>query len=363
MNRPLRKVAVACLVLFGILLANANYRQIVKGSDYRDDPANRRVLERTYERERGALVLADPARTVVARSVEQDARFKYLRTYPAGPLYAPATGFYSFVYGATGMERAEDKVLSGEDDRLFVKRISDALTGREPRGGDVVLTLQAAAQQAAAAGMAGKQGAVVALDPRTGAILALVSAPSFDPNALSSFDGAAVRAAYTAAAGDPAQPLLNRALNQSYPPGSTFKVITSAAALQAGRTPETLVLSPRQLTLPQTTAPLNNFGGESCGADQITLADALRISCNTAYAQLALDIGQQALFDQAKAFGFDDDNLDVPLPVSASRFPEQQDLPSLGQSGIGQRDVRATPLQMAMVAAGIANGGTVMKPY
>lgn len=364
MNRPIRKVATACFALILVLLVNANYRQVVKASDYRDDPTNRRVLERTFERERGSLVLDDAVHTVVAQSVKQvDARFEYLRTYPAGPLWAPVSGFYSFLYGASALEQTEDQVLSGEDDRLFTARVSDALTGREPRGGDVVLTLNAAAQQAAATGLAGKKGAVVALDPKTGAILALASAPTYDPNTISTFDGTAARAAYNALSADAGKPLLNRALGQSYPPGSTFKVVTSAAALADGRTPDTLVASPRQLVLPQTSNPLTNFGGESCGADRISLAQALRISCNTAFAQLALDVGQQKLLAAAQSFGFNDSGLRVPLRVAASGFPQEQDLPSLGQSGIGQRDVQATPLQMAMVAAGVANGGTIMKPY
>ena len=363
MNRPLRKVAVACLLLFAVLLVNANLRQTVLAEGYRDNSSNRRVLERTYERERGAIALSDASRPLVARSVEQDAQFKYRRTYPARDLYAHVTGFYSFLYGASGIERSEDDLLSGEDDELFVERFSDTLTGREPRGGDVVLTLQSAAQQAAFDGLAGKRGAVVALNPKTGAILAMVSAPSYDPNMVSTFDGDAAREYYDRANADPAKPLLNRAISQTYPPGSTFKVITSAAALKGGLTPQSLVASPPTLTLPQTSNPLRNFGGSTCGADRITLADALRISCNTAFAQLALDLGADEMRAQSEAFGIGDRDLKIPLTVSQSRYPADPTPPQLGQTGIGQFDVQVSPLQMAMVASGVANRGQVMKPY
>jgi len=364
-NAPLRRVAIACLVLFGLLLVNINYRQVVKASDYRDNQRNARVIVRNYEKERGSIALAGANRPLIARSVETPGRLKYLRTYPDKDLYAHVTGFYSLVYGQDGLEDTEDRVLSGDDPRLFVKRLSDTLTGRVPRGGDVVVTLQQAAQQAAYDGLKGKRGAVVALDPRTGAILALASAPTYDPGLLSSFDPAAIRAYRTAllapAAGDP---LLDRALSQTYPPGSIFKVVTAAAALQDGVTPDTQIPSPTVLTLPQTSATLSNFGGESCGSGPTTsLADALRISCNTAFAQLGLTIGEGRLRAQAEAFGFGDGSLTVPDPVAASTFPGALDPPSLAQSAIGQRDVRVTPLQMAMVAAGVADGGTVMAPY
>ena len=364
MNRPLRRVAVACLVLFGLLLVNVNVRQTVLAEGYREDNRNTRVITRNYERERGSIALGGPGRTVVARSTATKGELRYLRTYPGGSTYAHVTGFYSFIFGRAGVEDTEDQVLSGEDPRLFVERISDTLTGREPRGGDVLLTLQQAAQQAAVEGLEGKRGAVVALDPNTGAVLAMASGPSYDPNRLSSFDAKAMRAYREQLLADEGDPLLNRAISQTYPPGSTFKVITAAAALQQGRTPETRVPSPTQLVLPQTTRPLNNFGGETCGDGRTsTLTDALRISCNTAFAQLGLDVGADALRTQAEAFGFNDDSLRAPGRVAASRFPADPSPPQLGQSAIGQFDVAATPLQMAMVAGGVANGGDVMTPY
>lgn len=368
MNRPLRKVAVGCLLLFGLLLANVNYVQVIRAADYRDDPRNSRVLLRTYEQARGPIAVVDPTlgRVAIAESIRTDGPLTYLRTYPGGPAYAPVTGFYSFIYGRTGVERSQEKVLSGEDDRLFVTRLSDIVTGREPEGGSIVLTLDPAAQQAAydALTSRGLRGSVVAVDPRTGAVLAMVSTPSYDAARLSSFDAAAVRSYYDELNGASDDPLLNRAIARTYPPGSTFKVVTAAAALESGDfTPETMIPSPRVLDLPQTDRTIGNFGGAACSGDTSTLADALRISCNTAFAQLGLTLGEDQMRQQAEAFGFNDDTLAVPTEVATSVFPTGIAPPSLAQSAIGQFDVRVTPLQMAMVAAGIANGGEVMRPY
>ena len=367
MNRPLRKVAVACLVLFGLLMLNANWVQVVKADAYRDDPRNSRVLLRTYERERGAIavVQADGSgRTAVAESTEVDGPLQWLRQYPGGPAYAHVTGYYSLVYGRTGLERSEDRVLSGEDDRLFVRRLSDYVTGREPQGGNIVTTLDPAAQEAAFAALGDNRGAVVALDPRTGAVLAMVSKPSFDPTRLSSFEPADIREYYEQLNDAEGDPLLNRAISKTYPPGSTFKVVTAAAALSSGKvTPQTQIPSPKELDLPQTTANLRNFGGASCTGETSNLADALRVSCNTAFGQLGLDLGDDALREQAEGFGFGEDGLRVPTSVATSVFPEDPDEPSTAFSAIGQFDVRVTPLQMAMVAAGVANGGEVMRPY
>ena len=366
MNTPLRRVAYACLALFGILLLQANYLQAYKASAYLDDPRNGRVLLRTYDRERGPITVGNgQERQAIAMSKETTDTLKYLRTYANGPLYAPVTGFYSLVYGASGIERNEDRVLSGEDDRLFVRRFSDAITGRAPQGGSIALTINPKAQQAAFQALAGRRGAAVALDPRTGAILALVSSPSYDPSLLSSHDPAKIAMAYKALQNDPANPMLDRALNQTYPPGSTFKLITAAAALSAGTyTPQTRIASPTVLALPQTNQPLRNFGGESCGDGKTTtLADALRISCNTAFGQLGLVLGATAVRKQAAAFGFGETDLFVPQRVSRSSYPDTLSPPQLAQAAIGQYDVRVTPLQMAMVAAGIANQGRLMTPY
>lgn len=366
MNRPLRRVALACIVLFGLLLVNVNWVQVVKADAYRDDPRNSRVLLRTYERERGPIAVLgqDGLRETVAESVQVDGPLEWLRTYPGGPAYAHVTGYYSLVYGRTGIERAEDEVLSGEADELFVRRLSDYVTGREVQGGSVLLTLDPRAQAAAFEGLQGNRGAVVALDPRTGAVLAMVSLPSYEPERLSSFEPAQIREYYATLNESTDDPLLNRAISKTYPPGSTFKVVTAAAALASGEvTPETQIPSPTLLDLPQTDSDLRNFGGSSCSGETSTLAEALRISCNTAFGALGLQLGDDVLREQAQAFGFGDNDLRVPTSVADSRFPDEANPPQTAQSAIGQFDVRVTPLQMAMVAAGVANGGEVMRPY
>jgi peptidoglycan glycosyltransferase len=365
-NRPLRRVAFAVLILFGALLLRANWVQVVRGDAYANDSRNSRVLLRTYEQERGPIsVLNGTEQTPIARSEDTGGRLRYLRQYAQGPQYAHVTGFVSLVYGTPqGVERAENDLLTGNDDRLFVGRLSDYVTGREPSGGSVLLSINPAAQAAAVEGLAGKRGAAVALDPRTGAVLAMVSAPSFDPSRLSSHTPADIRAYYDELTNDPGQPLVNRAISSTYPPGSTFKVVTAAAALESGAvTVDTPIPSPRELDLPQTGANLRNFGGSACSGETSTLPEAMRISCNTAFGSLGLTMPENALREQALAFGFGEDDLSAPTRVAASQYPEETNPPQAAQSAIGQFDVRATPLQMAMVAAGIANDGEVMRPY
>ena len=361
MNRAVRRVSIACLLLFLALLVNANILQVVDAKSLRNNPHNSRVLLREYSRPRGQIVVDGAA---VAESRPTNDRLKYQRYYANGPEYAPITGYYSLTEAATGIERAEDSILSGEDDRLFVRRVQDLLTGRTVQGGSVVLTINAAAQDAAYDGLKGQSGAVVALDPRSGKILALATSPSYDPSVLTSHDTAKVAAAWTMLNADKDNPLVDRALSETYPPGSLFKVVTSATALATGLTPATVIPAPHQLTLPQTANPLNNFGNEVCAkSGQMTLADALRISCNTAFGALGLRLGATALQQQADAFGLDDHDLSVPIPVATSVFPSDLNPPETAQSAIGQFDVRITPLQAAMIAAAVANKGILMKPY
>jgi peptidoglycan glycosyltransferase len=356
----MRKVAIAVLLLFGALLVNANYLQVVQANNLRDKPGNTRTLLSEYDRKRGDIVVDG---TVVAKSVPTNDSLKYLRTYPGNDVYAPVTGFYSLIYGTTGIERAENSILAGSDNRLFVGRLANLITGRTPQGGNVVLTLNSRAQQAAYEALAGRKGAVVAIDPSTGAILALVSSPSFNPDLLSSHNRQSIIDNRTKLLADPTDPMLNRALSQTYPPGSTFKLITAAAALSSGYTPETEIPAPDVLPYPQSTKVLRNFAGESCGnGSTSTLMDALRVSCNTAFGDLGMTLGQDKLRKQAEAFGFGS-QFSVPMKSAQSVFPSGLNDAQTIQSAIGQFDVRSTPLQMAMVAAGIANQGVVMKPY
>ncbi len=360
MNAPIRRVAVAVLVLFGLLFVNLNYVQVVQADKLRRNEGNQRLLLQTYERQRGSIVVDGKA---IATSTATNDKLKYLRQYPGGALYGPVTGYYSLVYGSSAIERAEDSLLSGEDDRLFVRRVSDLVTGREPRGGHVVLTLNPAGQATATRLLGRNRGSIVAIDPRTGAILAMVTSPSFDPNPLSTHDPKAIKVAWDRINAAPGKPLVNRAINETYPIGSTMKVIISAVALQNGYTPSTMIPAPRTYTPPQTTRPLPNYDGTTCsGSGQQSLLDALRVSCNTAFAQLGVKLGADKIKDQASKFGVGDGSLTVPMRVSKSEVGDLDDPPKLAQSSIGQRDVRFTPLQNAMIAAAVANGGVLHRP-
>ena len=361
MNTPLRRLATVVLVMFVALMASATWVQYFQAERLNNDSRNVRTLYREFGNARGPIVVAGEA---IALSAPVEDSYGYQRSYTNGELYSAMTGFYSVVNGRTELERAANDELTGRGDRLFFSRIRDLVTGRQPEGAAVETTIIPAAQQAAFDGLAGQQGAVVAIEPSTGKILALVSTPGFDPNALASHDTTAAGAAYQALDAADGNPLRSNATKETYPPGSTFKLVTAAAALESGQfTAGSTLPAPVRLTLPQTTATIGNFGGGGCGADPITLADALRISCNTAFGQLGLDVGEDALRTQAERFGFNDPNLTIPMGVVESVFPADLDLPVTAQSAIGQRDVRATPMQMAMVSAAIANGGKLMTPY
>jgi len=361
-NRPLRRVAAAFGLLLLLLLANLNYIQVVEADNYRSNPANSRILLDEYERERGPILVG--TRPVASSTATKD-QLKYLRRYRDGKLYAPAVGYYSHVFGASGIERYQNSILSGTDDRQFVRRMIDLLSGNPPKGGAVRLTLDARAQQAAYDGLAGRRGAVVALDPGTGRILAMATSPSYDPDVLATHNGKKAQAAWARLNKDKDKPLLNRPLSETYAPGSTFKLVTAAAALSSGNyTPTSPVPGPAKLDLPQTTTDLPNYFSGTCtpGSEETTIVQALRRSCNTTFGALGLRLGDAALREQATRFGFGAD-IDVPIPVATSVFPNDLNPPQTAQSAIGQFDVRATPLQMAMIVAGIANRGQVMTPY
>jgi peptidoglycan glycosyltransferase len=360
-NGPLRRLAGVIMLLFASLLISTTYVQYVDAQTLSDEPTNSRTLIKEYSRDRGPLLVNGG--TPVAESEPIDDVYQYQRTYPSGPTYAPVTGYFSVVYGSTGMERAAGDLLSGTSDQLFYRRIGDLLTGEQPKGAAVDLTIDPKAQQAAYKALGDRKGAVVAIEPKTGNVLAMVSRPSYDPNELAGHDRKAVVAANKKLLADPDDPLINRAITGLYPPGSVFKIVTSAAALSDGRwNPQSVIPAPLSLDLPQTTADLKNFGGESCGANgKSTLTHALEISCNTAFGWLGLQLGAKAMDEQAQKFGFGQ-SLRIPMTVEASKFPSNANPPQTAQSGIGQYDVQVTPLQVAMVSAGIANGGTVMRP-
>lgn len=363
MNEPIRRVSFIVALLFCSLLLSTTWIQFVSAKELDNRPGNRRALLDSYSRERGAILVGG---SPIATSVPTKDALKYLRTYPSGKLYSQVTGYYSFTYGAGGgLEGAEDALLSGQSDKLFYRRVVDMVTGKVPSGASLELTIDPKAQQAADRALGDQRGAVVALDPRTGAILAMVSHPQYDPTTLSSHNLDAVAKAWKKLITDPDNPAVNRAIaGDLYPPGSTFKLVTAAAALSSGKfTEESQIPGPATLDLPLTTTNLPTDDHRPCGpGDKTSLTHALEISCNSAFGWLGMELGADELGAQAAKFGFGD-ALRVPMRVEPSRFPAKLDAPGTAQSAIGQRDVRVTPLQMAMVGAAIANKGIAMSPY
>ena len=366
MNTSLRRISVTIMALIVLLLLNATLTQVFTADGLRSDPRNQRVLLDEYSRQRGQISAGGQ---LLAYSVSTNGRFRFLRVYPNPLTYAPVTGFYSLRYSSTGLERAEDTILNGSDQRLFGRRLADFFTGRDPRGGNVATTINPQVQQAAWDAMEHGcngpcKGAVVALEPSTGKILAMVSAPSYDPNLLASHNGDEQSAAWQQLRDNPDSPLVNRAISETYPPGSTFKVITTAAALQSGATVNDQLTAAPSIQLPDSTATLENYGGSPCGGGQTaSLREAFAKSCNTAFVQLGIKTGADALRATAQSFGLDTAPPPIPLQVAESTVGPMSDAAALGMSSMGQKDVAVTPLQNAMVAATIADGGVTMQPY
>ena len=366
MNKPIRTMAIVCMALFMALLVNSTYLQYLRADELNSRNDNKRVRDAEFSRERGAILVRGDA---VAESVPVDDQFKFQRRYPQPPKYAHLTGYYSYTYGRNAVELTQNDILSGSDARLFVNRVVDMFGNSQPKGGDVSLTIDPAAQNAAfdglrALGGPGAKGSVVALDPSTGAILAMVSSPTYDPNKLSSHRLSDISDSWKQLTADENRPMLNRGISEVFPPGSTFKLVTAAAALSSDQyTPDSMVPGGARLDLPLTDTDLPNDSGGDCGGPRVTLTQALMVSCNVAFGWLGMELGADALAEQAKKFGFGDHYLDDLNNQVDSRFPSNPDEPQTALSAIGQFDVAATPLQMAMVTAGIANGGTVMKPY
>jgi cell division protein FtsI/penicillin-binding protein 2 len=357
-TRHIRHAALFCALLLVALLANAARVQLVQSGPYDDNPANRRGSIARYAQPRGDILVGG---TPVTGSRDTGEQLRYERTYQDGPLYAPVTGFASQVYGTTFLEHAGDGVLSGSDPLLSPFPLWNDVTHGRPAGGDVVTTLNRHAQWAAYEGLDGRKGAVAAVEPSTGRVLALVSSPSYDPGALSGNDAAAERT-WARLNRDPDKPMLNRAVRQTYPPGSTFKVVTAAAALDAGVVTDldAPTDSPAPYRLPGTTTRLTNEGE---GCEDAPLREAFTWSCNTVFAKLGVDTGLPAMTRTARAFGFNDENVRIPFAVAPSTFDTSLDRAQLALSSIGQYNTRATPLQMAMVSAAVADGGRVRTPY
>ena len=376
MNRQIRQVAFLVVVMFAALaLSVTSVQGLARPAIWEpwsangalnSDGRNSRTTNRDFDTDRGPIMLAGGT-TIASTEKSEDGQGSesYQRVYANGPLYAPVTGHFSpAIFSMSGIEEKENAVLNGDDPSLFSSRIKTLVTGGSQRGGAVELTIKPEIQQAAYEALGNREGAVVALDPKTGAILALVSTPSYDPSAFATRNGNAANEANTTLSQDPSRPLDNRAIaGNRYPPGSTFKIITTAAALRTGKiTPDQEVDAPDTITLPGTSHSLENYGGESCGGGRTTFSKAFAESCNTPFAQLAMNVGEEELSKEAKNWGFDSD-LSIPLKVTPSTYPDNDSQAQTAMAGIGQASVQATPLMMAMVAATVANKGEQMTPY
>lgn len=364
MNNPLRRLGTVLALMLVALMVSTTTIQFFQAPTLNADSRNARSIYREYGRDRGPIVVAGEA---VAWSQPVDDVFNFQRVYSPGTLYSHVTGYFSTTFNAsTGIERYSNDVLGGTADSLLLSRIQDLFTGRQPQGGSVELTVVPALQQRAAELLGDQRGAVVALDPQTGAILAMYSSPSFDPNTVATHDRAAAQAAWDALLADPSRPLDNRATGAIlYPPGSTMKVLTAAAWLEQdqARNANSSVLTSASIQLPQSTHVVYNPAKSSCGpTDDGPLIYAFKESCNTTFVQMAMDVGAQEMNAMASQFGFGRD-LEIPLQVTPSVYPATASDAEVGLTGIGQFDVRVSPLQMAMVAAAVANDGVLMKPY
>jgi peptidoglycan glycosyltransferase len=362
MNQPLRRLAAVLFVAFALLILDVTYLQVIAGPRYRDDDRNPRVVASRIGKERGLILSAD--QRVLAESIIDPVNpQRYERLYPEGELYAHLVGFSSLNFGDDGLELIYADDLRSKRD-LTVSDLLSALLGGDLRPKSIQLTIDHGLQQVAYDALGDQRGSVVAMRPATGEVLAMVSRPSFDPNL---FLGTGAVSAREELLADPDEPLANRSINRTYPPGSTFKVIVAGAAIETGIAgPDTVFPDPVELTLPGTVEVIRNFDRQVCAdGAEVSLQTAFRRSCNTVFGALGLQLGAGELGLQAEAFGF---NQETPLeiPVLGSVFPSpaafENDLPALAQSAIGQRDVRSTPFQMALVAAAVANDGVIMRP-
>jgi penicillin-binding protein A len=367
-NRALRRISIAVLAMFLLLLINVNYLQGFDAASLANEPGNSRAFYAEQNQyERGSILTSDGVTIAASRLSGPNDSIKYQRYYPQGNEYAPVTG-YDTLYSQSGVELAENSLLSGNDSALDVRKVIDLITGKTTKGASVTVTINSAAQNAAYQGLAalGHPGGVVAIDPQTGAILAMASYPSYNPDLLAVHDGNKLVANDKALLKNPAQPLINRAINATFPPGSTFKIITSSAFLaqDSTRSTQTSVYSPTVYTLPNGNS-LSNNDGEVCGAGtgHTTLITAFAQSCDTTFANLGVQLGNAFIKNYADMFGMNDQNLTVPMLASPSDYPPLTDKSYTAMSAIGQYNDTVTPLQEAMLSAAIADHGTLMQPY
>jgi peptidoglycan glycosyltransferase len=362
MTKELRRLSIVMLFMFIALFAASSWIQVVEADSLAQNSHNKRTRLDSYEIQRGSIIVDGVA---IATSVPSDDQYRFQRVYSDAPMWEPVTGWFNPALGsATGIEEAMNADLSGTGSNAFLAEVERILSGQPQRGFSVELSLNTAAQQAAYDALQGYQGAVVAIEPATGRILAMVSTPGFDTNLLASHDADAANATYDQLESDPTKPLSNRAIRGDLnPPGSTFKLITAAAAYASGEwTPDSTLPNPARYTLPGSSNTVSNAWGGTCGSgDTVTIAEAIRLSCNIPMAELAVELGDERIREMAEKFGFNK-SFSTPLESTPSSYPRALDDAQTALSGFGQGQVTSTPLQIAMLAAGIANDGVVMNP-
>ncbi len=361
MTKELRRLSILMLFMFLALFASTSWIQVINAESLTQNPRNTRALYDSYEVQRGSIIASGAA---IASSVASNDVYSWQRVYTEPDMWAPVTGYFPVLGEATGIEQTMNSYLSGTAGSQFLSRIERIFTGQPPRGSNVALTLDATVQRAAYEALGDLQGGVIAIEPSTGRVLAMVTSPSFDTNLLASHNTTEVNAAYDTLLADPGKPLSNRAIaGDLNPPGSTFKLVVASAALASGEyTPESTLPNPASYTLPQSSAVIYNDTRGTCGPGAtVTIADALRLSCNIPMAQLAVELGDTAIREEAEKYGFNR-SFELPLVSTPSSYPRALDDAQTALTGFGQGQVTATPLQMAMVSAGIANGGVVMNP-
>lgn len=360
MNKQLKRVSTVVLLMFIALFASSSIIQVFAADDLKANSRNSRTLFASFSAQRGSILVAGDE---IAHSEEVDDDYKYQRVYEDGRLYAPATGYFSINQG-TGVEGALNDYLTGTANAQFLDQVGSVFSGQDPKGASVSLTLDPDVQKVAYDALGENNGAVIAIDPKTGRILAMVSKHSYDPNDLAVHSNKGVQTKYDELLANPDQPLINRTISGDlYFPGSTFKLVMTAAALESGKyTADYEFPNPATLQLPQSDAIINNAEGGACGGTETaTIASALKFSCNIPFAELGQELGYDAINAQAQKFGFGS-SIAVPMKSTPSVFPQTDSDAQLMLASFGQNNVRVTPLQMAMVSAAVANGGTLMQP-
>jgi peptidoglycan glycosyltransferase len=361
MNRELKRVSIVAFLMFLTLLVSSTIIQYVQAEALAADPRNSRTLYESYSIERGPILVdGEP----IAYSQPSDDDYKFQRVYANGPLYAPVTGYLPVNGEATGLERSVNDYLSGQSSSQFFDSLNRLISGQDPMGASVEVAIDPVAQQAAWDALGDYTGAVIVTEPSTGRIIAMVTKPTFDPNSMAVHNSAEVTATYDGLLADPADPLFNRATGGDMnPPGSVFKLVTVAAALESGKyTPDSQLPNPSAFTLPGTDSVVRNTEGGNCGGGEtVSIATALRLSCNIPFAELGIELGDAAIREQAEKFGFNNEFF-IPTVTEPSVYPRALDDAQTALTAFGQYEVRATPMQMAMVSAAIANGGIVMNP-